>query len=284
MLGYVFQKGHVPLGLAAIVRAIELNGIAVDSNKRSFALGRLAADDRARVEALVRNTLHDETTAEPQGLDALIEHRAAFLTDYQDTAYAQRYRDAIAAIKAAEATRARGFSGLAEMVARNLFTLMAYKDEYEVARLYTDGAFLKKLQRQFEGDFTVEYHLVPPLLASRDPLSGEPRKRAFGPWMLQVFKLLARLRRLRGTVFDVFGYTKERRMERRVIAEYDAILRELAASLTPDNHALAIEIASLPAKMRGFGHVKARNVESTKACEAELLALLRSKYVAASAA
>ncbi len=161
---------------------------------------------------------------------------------------------------------------------------MSYKDEYEVARLYTDGAFFKKLQRQFAGDFTLQYHLAPPLLASRDPLTGEPRKRGFGPWMLHVFKFLARLRRLRGTVFDIFGYTKERRMERRLIAEYEAILRELAASLSADNHGIAVEIASLPAKIRGFGHIKQRNVENAKGCEAKLLSLLRSKDASASAA
>jgi indolepyruvate ferredoxin oxidoreductase len=284
MLGYAFQKGLVPLGLSAIERAIELNGISVENNKRSFAWGRAAAADRSRVEALLHNTLGDDTSAEPQGLDALIDHRAAFLVQYQSEAYAQRYRDAVAAIKAAEASRARGYSGLVRAAARNLFTLMAYKDEYEVARLYSDGAFLKKLQQQFDGDFTLEYHLAPPLLASRDPSTGEPRKRAFGPWILRIFRILARLRRLRGTVFDIFGYTRERRMERRLIAEYEAILRELAVSLSPDNYPLAVEIASVPAKMRGFGHVKARNVETAKACEAELLTLLRSKEVPASAA
>ncbi len=284
MLGYAFQKGFVPLSLAAIERAIELNGVAVEANRRSFAFGRLAVADRARVETLARPALLDDTVQEPQGLDALIEHRAALLTEYQNAGYAQRYRDAVAAVKTAEATRARGFSGLTEAVARNLFALMAYKDEYEVARLYADGSFVKKLRRQFDGDFTLQYHLAPPLLASRDPLTGEPRKRAFGPWMLQVFKFLARLRGLRGTVFDIFGYTKERLMERRLIEEYDAVLRELAAGLTTDNHALAIEIASLPAKMRGFGHVKQRHVESTKACEAELLGQWRGNDVVASAA
>ena len=284
MLGYAFQKGFLPLTLAAIERAIELNGVAVDTNKRSFAWGRLAAHDRAQVEAQVRSALHDDATPEPQGLDALIEHRAAFLKSYQNAAYAQRYRNAVRTIRVAEAKLARGFSGLGEAVARNLFTLMAYKDEYEVARLYTDGTFLKKLQRQFDGDFTVDYHLAPPLLARRDPATGEPKKRAFGPWMRHVFKLLACLRPLRGTALDIFGYTQERRMERRLIADYEALIRELSASLSPENHALAIEIASLPAKMRGFGHIKARNVESAKACEAELLMLLRGKDAPASAA
>jgi indolepyruvate ferredoxin oxidoreductase len=252
MLGYAFQKGLLPLTLAAIERAIELNGVAVDANERSFGFGRLAAHDRAQVEALVRSMLRDDAAPEPQGLDALVEHRAAFLKSYQNSAYAQRYRDAVRTIRIAEAKLVRGFSGLAEAVARHLFTLMAYKDEYEVARLYTDGTFLKKLRRQFDGDFTLDYHLAPPLLARRDPATGEPKKRAFGPWMRHVFKLLAWLRPLRGTVLDIFGYTQERRMERRLIAEYEATLRELSTTLSPDNHALAIEIASLPAKMRGF--------------------------------
>jgi indolepyruvate ferredoxin oxidoreductase len=284
MLGYAFQKGLVPLGLGAIERAIALNGVAVDTNKRSFAWGRLAAYDRAQVEALVRSALRDDPAPEPQNLDALVESRAAFLKDYQNATYAQRYRNTVRTVRVAEAKLARGFSGLAEAVARNLFTLMAYKDEYEVARLYTDGAFLKKLQRQFDGDFSLEYHLAPPLLARRDPATGEPKKRAFGPWMRHVFKLLAWLRPLRGTALDVFGYSQERRMELRLIADYEALIGELSASLSPENHALAIEIASLPAKIRGFGHIKARNVESAKACEAELLALLRDKDAQASAA
>jgi indolepyruvate ferredoxin oxidoreductase len=284
MLGYGFQKGFLPLTLAAIERAIVLNGVAVEANKRSFGFGRLAAHDRGQVEALVRTALRDDAAPEPQGLDALVEHRAAFLKNYQNAAYAQRYRDTVRTIRVAEAKLARGFSGLAEAVARNLFTLMAYKDEYEVARLYSDGAFLQKLQRQFEGDFTLEYHLAPPLLARRDRATGEPKKRAFGPWMRHVFKLLTWLRPLRGTALDIFGYTKERRMERRLMAEYEALIGELATSLNPGNHALAIELASLPAKMRGFGHIKARNVDSAKACEAELLALWRSKDAPASAA
>jgi indolepyruvate ferredoxin oxidoreductase len=284
MLGYAFQKGGVPLRLDAIERAIELNGVAVEANKRSFAWGRLAADDRAQVEALVGGARPNAGAAQPESLDRLIERRAAFLKDYQNIAYAQRYRAAVVAVRSAEATRARGCSGLAEAAVRNLFALMAYKDEYEVARLYSDGAFAKRLQQQFDGDFTIQYHLAPPLLASRDPTTGEPLKRTFGPWLGRVFKLLAGLRPLRGTVLDIFGYTQERRMERRLIADYEATLRELAATLDPGNHALAVEIASLPAKIRGYGHIKARNAETAKACEAELLALWRSKVAPASAA
>ncbi|HZC55693.1 MAG TPA: indolepyruvate ferredoxin oxidoreductase family protein [Xanthobacteraceae bacterium] len=285
MLGYAYQKGLVPLSLAAIARAIALNGVAVESNRRSFNWGRLAAEDRAHVEALVRKARGDAAaTMTAQAPDDLIDSRAAFLETYQNAAYAQRYRDLVAVIKVAETSRARGYCGLTEAVALNLFALMAYKDEYEVARLYTDGAFRKKLEQQFEGDFTLHYHLAPPLLARRDPATGESRKRAFGPWTIQVFKILARLRRLRGTPFDIFGRTQERRMERRLIADYEAIIRELTAALDPANHALAIEIASVPAKIRGFGPVKERNVESAKACEAELLMLWRRKDTRASAA
>ncbi len=283
MLGYAFQKGLVPLSLAAIERAIELNNVAVDINRRTFAWGRLAAHDRARVEALLRSSVRVEA---PKAMDlaALVEHRAAFLTDYQDARYARRYRDAVGQIEAAEKARGRGRTGLAEAVARNLFKLMAYKDEYEVARLYTDGAFIEKLNRQFEGDFRLNFHLAPPLLAARDGATGELKKRAFGPWIFSAFKVLARLRRLRGTPFDLFGRTQERRLERRLIADYEAILRELAASLDAENHALAVEIASLPEQIRGFGHIKLRNVEKVAAPQAQLLELWRSKGRVASAA
>jgi indolepyruvate ferredoxin oxidoreductase len=284
MLGYAVQKGLVPLSLEALERAIELNGVAVEANKRTLAWGRLAAHDRAQVEALVRPSGPSEPAVSRGSIASLVERRVAVLTEYQDAPYAQRYRDLVAAIEAAEANRARGCSGLAEAVARNLFKLMAYKDEYEVARLNTDGGFLAKLNRQFEGDFKLEYHLAPPILGSRNPTTGELRKRAFGPWMRQGFKLLARMRGLRGTAFDIFGHTQERRMERQLIVDYEAILRELSVAVTPDNHALAVEIADLPEQIRGFGHIKQCNVERVKAREAELLAMLRSAKAPASAA
>jgi indolepyruvate ferredoxin oxidoreductase len=274
MLGFAFQKGFVPLGVDAIMQAIELNGVAVEANTRLFTFGRLAAHDRTRVEAALRPQLREAAGA-PQDFAALLDRRAAFLTDYQDAAYARRYRDAVAFVHAAETARGRGRTGLAEAAARTLFRLMAYKDEYEVARLYSDGTFVEKLRRQFEGDLRLEFHLAPPLLARRDPATGELRKHAYGAWMLTAFKWLARARRLRGTAFDPFGRTAERRMERQLIVDYETVLRELAASLTPANHALAVEIASLPQQIRGFGHVKLRNLEKAKAREAELLALWR---------
>jgi indolepyruvate ferredoxin oxidoreductase len=278
ILGYAFQKGLVPLGLHAIERAVELNGVAVENNKRAVAWGRLAAHDRAQVEALVPRAYADDSAASPRSLAGVVERHAAFLADYQDAGYAQRYRDVMAEIEAAENARAGGCSGLAQAVARNLFKLMAYKDEYEVARLYADGTFAEKLHRRFEGSFKLEYHLAPPFLAARDPVTGEARKRAFGPWMMVVFKWLARLRRLRGTPFDIFGRTQERRMERALITDYEALVRELAAALGPDNHVLAVEIACLPEQIRGFGHVKTRNVERAKAREAELLGRWRNMW------
>ena len=301
MLGYAFQKGLVPLSLEAIERAIELNGVSVESNKRAIAFGRLAAHDRAQLQALlpaaadsdryselVAPTESHGTGLQPAkretALASLVEGRAAFLAEYQDAAYAQRYRNFVAEIENAEKERARGCSGLSHAVAHNLFRLMAYKDEYEVARLYCDGTFLAQLRRQFEGDVRLEYHLAPPLLAKRDPLTGQARKRAFGPWMMVAFRWLARLRRLRGTPFDPFGRTQERRMERALMAGYAAVIRELAASLSPANHALAVEIASLPEQIRGFGHIKMRSIERARAREADLLAAWRSGDEAASAA
>jgi indolepyruvate ferredoxin oxidoreductase len=274
MLGYAFQKGLVPVGLAAIERAIELNGVAVESNRRALGWGRLAAHDGPRVEALVRPLMPPQQE-ETRQLDALIEHRAAYLADYQNAAYARRYRDFVAQIAAVETARTAGRSELAQAVAKNLFKLMAYKDEYEVARLYTNGAFEEKLRRQFEGELKLEFHLAAPLFARRDPTTGAPRKRAYGPWMLKLLKLLASVRALRGTPLDVFGHTRERRQERQLIARYRDVLHELANVLDRDNHPLAVEIARLPEQMRGFGHIKARNVEKAKAHEAELLAVLR---------
>jgi len=283
MLGYAFQQGLVPLSLAAIEKAIELNGVAVEINKRTFAWGRLAAVDRAKVEAIARPALRPDAPTQ-QSLAELIERRAAFLADYQDAAYARRYRDVVALVDAAEKSRARGRTGLAEAVARGLFKLMAYKDEYEVARLYTSGEFRRNLEQQFEGDFTLQFHLAPPLLAPRDPRTGELQKRAFGPWVFRAFGLLARLRGLRGTAFDIFGRTEERRMERRLIGEYEAVIRELAAALGPDNHAIAVELARIPELMRGYGHIKERNVKQAKARETALLATFRSPATAATAA
>jgi indolepyruvate ferredoxin oxidoreductase len=179
--------------------------------------------------------------------------------------------------RAAEAAKAPRKGGLADAVARNLFKLMAYKDEYEVARLYSNGEFQRQLASEFTGDrLRVEFHLAPPLLARRDPATGAPRKIAVGPWMMPVFNLLARLKFLRGTAFDPFGYTAERRLERKLVADYESTLAEVLAALTPENHHLAVGIAAIPEKIRGFGHVKLRHLQVAKADEAVLLQQFRA--------
>ena len=200
-----------------------------------------------------------------------VARRAAFLTDYQDARYAARYRDLVARAQAAEAAQAPGKTGFAEAVARYLFKLMAYKDEYEVARLYAGDAFREQVRAAFSGDaLRFEFHLAPPLLARKDPVTGEPRKMSFGPWMMPVFRLLARGKVLRGTPLDPFGYTAERRMERRLIADYETMLAEVMQNLTPGNHPLAVGLAAVPEKIRGFGPVKQRHLAAAKADEAAL--------------
>ena len=283
MMGYAYQRGLLPVGAEAIGQAIELNGVAVDANKRTFALGRLAAHDRATVEAAAGPAGKPEPES-ARSLDDLIARRIDYLTGYQDRAYAERYAETVLRIEAAERERAPGMSGLAEATARNLFKLMAYKDEYEVARLYTSGDFETKLRRQFEGALKLKFHLAPPLLARRHPETGHLVKREFGPWIFSAFKLLARFKGLRGTAFDIFGRSAERRQERRLIEDYLETLAALAAGLDADNHALAVEIAKLPEEIRGFGHVKERNTVRVKAREAELLTAWRHPSPRASAA
>jgi indolepyruvate ferredoxin oxidoreductase len=270
MLGFAFQKGLVPVGLAALERAIEINGTSVDANKQTFAWGRLAAHDPARVEAAIApNVVPLEV---PKSVEARVVYRADILTRYQDAAYAESYRNLVSRVRDAEMRCIPGSTALWEAAALGLFKLMAIKDEYEVARLYTDGAFLADLQRQFEGDYRLEFHLAPPLLAKRDAASGHLRKRAFGPWMFRLFGLLAKLRGLRGGAFDIFGYTAERRMERQLRMDYQGLLERLIAGLTPENHAVAVELAKLPETIRGFGHVKERHAATAREREADLIA------------
>ncbi len=275
MLGYAYQKGLVPVSAEAILRAIELNGVAVAFNKDAFLWGRRAAHRRAEVERAAAAPL---TAPRPlaRTLDDIVARRVAFLTQYQDAAYAARYEALVRRAAAAERDKAKGRSGLAEAVARGFFKLMAYKDEYEVARLYTDGAFLAAVRQQFAGDFTLQFHLAPPLTAERDATTGHLKKRAYGPWMMSAFRLLAKLRRLRGTPFDIFGYSEERRTERRLIGQYEALIDEVLTRLDSGNHALAVALAAIPEKIRGFGHVKAANLAAAKAREAELLKLFRA--------
>jgi indolepyruvate ferredoxin oxidoreductase len=277
LLGYAYQRGQIPISAEAIMKAIELNAVSLDMNRRAFMWGRRAAHDPAAVEGAARPGLaHMAERKMSRGLDELIADRVAELTAYQSAAYAARYMALVEGAKAAEAAKAAGMTGFAEAVARYAYKLMAYKDEYEVARLYTDGAFLKSVRESFEGDYALRFHLAPPLLASRDPITGELQKREFGSSTLWAFKLLAKLKGLRGTMLDPFGRTAERRAERAAIESYARIVAELCQGLDHDKHALAVEIASVPEHIRGYGHVKERHVAAAAKREAELLAAFRA--------
>jgi indolepyruvate ferredoxin oxidoreductase len=260
LLGFAWQKGWVPLGHEALMRAIELNDVAVAQNIAAFEWGRHCAHHWSVVDTLLAPAQVIQFH-KLQGVDALVAKRVDFLTDYQNASYAKRYSDVVARVQKAEATCNK--SSLSEAVARNLFKLMAYKDEYEVARLHTNMAFLQKIGDMFEGDYTVNYHLAPPIISKTNE-KGELQKQKFGPLMLTGFKLLKHFKVLRGTPLDIFGNTEEREMERALIGEYVASIDEVLAKLNADNHALALEIANLPDAIKGFGHVKARNVVAVR--------------------
>jgi len=276
MLGYAYQKGWLPVSGASLERAIELNGIAVDFNRKAFVWGRRAAVDLERVRRIAKPAeviAIDEHFS--RDLDELVERRMKFLTAYQNVDYARRYRALVDEVKRIESERA-GSARLAEAVARNYAKLLAYKDEYEVARLHADREFAKKIEGMFEGDYKLVYHLSPPLLARIDPATGEPRKMRFGSWMLPVFGLLARLRGLRGTALDLFGYTEERRTERALIREYEETVRVLLDGLGSGNLGLAVQIAALPEDIRGFGHIKTKSIDAARKKREELLARFRA--------
>ena len=285
LLGYAWQRGLLPLSAAAIDRAIELNGVAVEQNRAAFAWGRAAALDPVRVEAAA-SAGREKSAPTPvsrrlsSSLDEAIARRVDFLADYQDERYAARYRARVEQVRAAERRLVGdGQAALTDAVARNLFKLMAYKDEYEVARLYTNGSFRERLNEQFEGDYRLGFHLAPPLLARRNA-RGELVKREYGPWVMHVFGVLARLRRLRGTALDPFGRTAERRAERQLIADYEETLDRLLRTLDADRLPAAVRIASIPDEIRGFGHVKERNLAAARARWAEELARYEAPVMA----
>ena len=287
MLGYAFQKGRVPLAEGSLVRAIELNGVAVEFNRKAFLWGRRAAIDLARVERLATPAeVIPISQALSRNLDELIARRAEFLTRYQDSGYSERYRKLVERVRSVEAhkTGAEGKFPLTEAVARYYFKLMAYKDEYEVARLYSDPGFARKIEGMFEGGYRLKFHLAPPIFNKPDPRTGEARKSEFGPWMMAAFRILAKLKGLRGTPFDVFGMSEERKAERRLIGEYEATVAELLEHLDSENQKLAVEIASVPEHIRGFGHVKRRHLGEAKKKEAELIAAFRESRPSARAA
>jgi len=276
MVGYAFQRGLLPLSKESILRAIKLNATAVESNTQSFNWGRLAAVDRERVVAAAIPGEKPDSQRLSTSFDEIVSRRSQFLTGYQDAPYAKRYVDFVTKVLAAESARVPGMTSLGEAVARYYFKLLAIKDEYEVARLYTDGEFMNRVSAQFEGDYKLRFHLAPPLTNAADAQTGEARKSSYGPWMMSAFRVIAKMKGLRGSAVDIFGKTAERRMERQLITDYEALINELLPHLAAHNHAIAVELASIPEHIRGYGHVKNRHLAAAKAKEAELVASFRA--------
>jgi indolepyruvate ferredoxin oxidoreductase len=276
MIGYAYQRGLLPVGEAAILRAVELNGAAIEANKQSFRWGRLAAVDPQTVVAAAIPAEKPDSQRLSESLDERVERRRAFLTDYQDAAYAKRYTDLVAKARDVEAAKQPGATDLTEAVARYYFKLLAIKDEYEVARLYAETDFVDRVAAQFEGKYRLNFHLAPPATNKPDAKSGEAKKSTYGPWMLPAFRVLAKMRRFRGGALDVFGRTEERKRERALIAEYEALVDELLAKLAPANYELAVSLASIPEHIRGYGHVKERHLKDAKVREAALLERFRA--------
>lgn len=276
MLGYAWQKGMIPVGEEAIMKAIALNGVQIPMNQQSFTWGRRAAWNLEKVQELAtprksadgwdRHRQISATTEE------IIDRRIMSLTGYQNAAWAEKYKELVDRVRETE-IKVRGNPGkLTEAVARYYYKLMSYKDEYEVARLHTDGQFLNQVKSTFDGGYTLKFHMAPPLLAKRDPVTGHLRKMEFGPWVLHVFRALAALKGLRGTPLDIFGYTAERRMERQLIKDYKKTVEGMLSALNAKNYEIAVEIASIPEHIRGYGHVKEDHLKKAKEQEAALLA------------
>ena len=272
MLGYAWQKGRIPLTRASLMRAMELNGVQIDNNKAAFEWGRRCAYKLAEVQALFQAGQVIEFVKKPS-LPEMLHKRVEFLTGYQNAAYAAEFSAFVDKVKAAEA-KLGTTTRLSETVARYLFKLMAYKDEYEVARLHTDAAFTSKIENMFEGDFKIVHHLAPPATAKKNA-KGELIKKSYGPWMHKAFGVLAKFKGLRGTAFDPFGKTEERKMERALIQEYRASIDEVLKGLNARNLPLAIDIARIPEDIRGYGHVKERHLTAARAKWQGLLAQWR---------
>ena len=277
LVGAAYQLGRLPIPAAAIEEAIALNGAAVDANTRAFRFGRLAVHDRSALDRLLGTPA--PTTDRPRTLDETVAYRAWHLEHYQDKALAERYTRRVAAISRLAADKAPGMSGLAEAVAKGYHKLIAIKDEYEVARLYTEGMFQSEVAASFEGVRGMQFHLAPPFLARfwRDKVTGHPRKVTLPGWLMwPVFRMLASMRRIRGTALDLFGLTAERRAEHAMLADYEAVLDEITQRLSPKTYAAAVALAELPLEIKGFGHVKQAGHAKAMAKQAQLLSELRS--------
>ena len=287
MVGIALQMGYLPISIEAIEKAIELNGRSVEMNRqalhrgRQYALDPVALENEANLTG--KNDQHDNSR-EPLSLDEIVAHRADLLVRYQNEAYAQRYRDLVAKVRRAEQSSAPGMSGLAQSVAIYYYKLLAYKDEYEVARLYCDDEFKTQLAAQFEGDWQLQFHLAPSWFAKKDQVTGLPVKAAFGPWMLRAMAVLARFKWLRGTALDPFGRSEERKMERQLIEQYEKNIQDIITHLSSETHRIAVELASYPEHIRGYGYVKRRHVDEAQIKIDKLTAAIRQVESTAHAA
>ena len=287
MLGFAYQRGLIPVAAEAIEKAIELNGAQQQMNRDAFLWGRRTVVDPNTVERMLSSIRDAQgaslSPAVIDDLDEAIEWRKRFLKQYQNEAYAAQYADFVEHVRTIERSNFPGRDELARAVAKYYFKLMAIKDEYEVARLYTDTGFLQGVERKFEGDFKLVFNLAPPLLTKRDPATGEPKKREFGQWVIPAFRLLAKLQFLRGTPFDVFGHTEERRRERALIAQYrsniEQALSVIATTRGGEHYGTAVKLAELPEGIRGYGHVRARGIEAACEQEKSLLEALKRRVI-----
>lgn len=270
LVGYAVQLGLLPLSVAAIERAIEINGVAVKFNIDAFNIGRLCVHAPEKIQQLLDSVGVIKTVERLENLDDIVAHRMALLEQYQNPAYAEQYRQLVDMARQADASFADQDQALSKAVAHYGAKLMAYKDEYEVARLYTDPAFMQRLKTTFQGDIKLKFNLAPPLLSKTDAYSGLPKKREYGSWMLTGFKLLKHFKFLRGSKLDIFGYTAERKMERRLISEYRDTISRVCQSLDADNYATAVQLASLPEDIRGYGHVKEQHLQKVEKHQAKL--------------
>ncbi|ONF42690.1 pyruvate ferredoxin oxidoreductase [Marinobacter lutaoensis] len=276
MLGFAWQKGLLPVSEAALMRAIELNGVAIDRNKEAFGWGRVAAAEPAVIDTLLQGSQDVSRAAAEPTLDELIASRHGHLERYQNRRWADRYRDDVNRVRAVERALGHEHLLLTRVVAQQLYRFMAYKDEYEVARLFAETDFMKEVNDTFEGDFKVHFHLAPPILNTGTDARGRPRKRRFGPWMFRVFKVLARMRGLRGSVFDPFRYSADRRLDRALLADYQQLVERIARELNAGNYDTFLQLAELPSEVRGFGPVREQAAEAIQAKRQQLLKDLES--------
>ena len=278
MVGVAVQTGLIPISLEAIERAIELNGRSVEMNKLALNRGRQFVVEPAKIEQDVHGSTEEASglsAGDPKSLDDIVQHRYQLLSNYQNRAYAERYKAFVEKVHAVERKNTPGMTGVAEGVAKYYYKLLAYKDEYEVARLFTNGEFSKQLQTQFEGDFKIQFHMAPPLLAIKDSVTELPKKMTFGPWMWRLLRLVARLKFLRGSVFDPFARSDDRKMERQLIREYESVVEETVAHLNSQNHRIAVELVCYPESIRGYGYIKRRHFQETRDRVEELIAAIR---------